>query len=192
METNKVVFLKGNWVTLRPLRKSTDIDQALVWINDEEIRKFISAFQPVSHSEEEEWFDSIGKKKDSIHFAIEAPDGTFIGVISLHRINWQSRTAVTGALIGEKQYQGKGYGTDAKMALLKYAFCELNLRKISSHALEYNARSISYSKKCGYKIEGILKKHIFKGGKYWNEVILSVYKKDWLPLWRAHRVRGKS
>ncbi len=188
METQKVVFLVGKKVILRPLDKRGDIDSCLRWINDEEVRRFISAYRPNSYIEEEEWFDSLHKRDDSIHLAVETKeDGIFIGVMGVHHINWRNRTAVTGAIIGEKNYWGKGYGTDAKMILLNYAFNELNLRKISSHVLSFNKRSVAYSKKCGYKIEAVLKNQIFKNGKYWDEVILSLYKKDWFPLWKKYR-----
>ena len=38
-------------------------------------------------------------------------------------------------MIGEKSYWGKGYGTDAKMVLLDYAFSELGFRMVKSEAL---------------------------------------------------------
>ncbi len=111
--------------------------------------------------------------------------------MGIHRINWKDRTATTGAVIGEKAYWGKGYGSEAKKLLLDYAFNELNLRKICSGALAFNGRSQAYSKKCGYEVEGVLKQHIFKNGEYHDLVQLAVFKEQWLPLWKKFRKRGR-
>ena len=63
--------------------------------------------------------------------------------------------------------------------ILEFAFNELNLRKIYSEVIDYNKRSIAYSEKCGYKIEACLPKHYYKKGKYWDKIILSIYRKNW-------------
>jgi len=101
----------------------------------------------------------------------------------------QSRVATTGAVIGEKDCWNKGYGTDAKMALLEYAFNTLNLRKIMSSVIAFNGRSKRYSEKCGYRVEGRIRAWHFKNGRYWDEMIMSVTKSQWLAAFE--RYRGK-
>ena len=194
METNekRIVFMSGRLVNLRPLRKSTDLESALRWINDPEIRYFLKATFPVTEAGEAAFFDGIEKKDDTASFAIETKDGTFIGVIGLHKIDFKNGTAMTGALIGEKEYWGKGYGTDAKMLVLEYAFNELGLRKVCSHAYEFNERSIAYSMHCGYKTEGRLRKQVFKRGRHWDVVVLGVLRDEWIPIWRRYRSTGRT
>jgi len=178
MTTDRVVFLRGENVVLRPLGKS-DLPRLLRWINDPEVRYFLEAFMPMHEGEEEEWLESLSKRKpNDLVLAIETKEGEHIGNIGLHRISWRDRTAVTGALIGEKEYWGKGLGTEAKMLLLDYAFNTLNLRKICSQVLAFNGRSIAYSKKCGYVEEGTFRAHIFRNGEYHDLVNLAVFKKD--------------
>lgn len=191
LKQNKIVFLKGKKVILRPLRKSTDLESCLRWINDPEITQYLSIYLPMSAQSEEEWFDALSKRQNDIIFAIETLDGALIGTMGLHGINWKDKTATTGAMIGEKEYWGKGYGTDAKMILLDYALNTLNLRKICSSVLSYNKRSLRYNLHCGYKIEGVRKKQMFKSGRYRDEIILGVFKKDWLPYWRKYKKMAK-
>ena len=192
-QEKRIVFLKGKKVILRPLRKSTDIEHTLRWINDPEIRQYLTTFLPISEQKEEAWFDGLLERENDLVFAIETldgiTDGTFIGTMALNHINWKDRVAVTGALIGEKSYWNSGYGTDAKMILLDYAFNTLNLRKICSSVLEFNKRSLRYNLRCGYKIEGRKRKQIFKNGKYWDEIILGVFQKEWLPIWKKYQER---
>ena len=66
------------------------------------------------------------------------------------------------------------------MALLEYAFDILNLRKIISRVKAFNSRSQRYSEKCGYVVECKIKDRFFEAGKYWDEIILSVTREQWL------------
>lgn len=121
-EKPKLVFLKGKKVNLRPLRKSTDFEPCLRWINDPEVNQYLAMYLPVSEKKEEEWFDALSKNSNEVVLGIKTLDGKLIGVMGLHNIDSKDRTALTGALIGEREYWNKGYGTDAKMILLNYAF----------------------------------------------------------------------
>jgi RimJ/RimL family protein N-acetyltransferase len=181
-----VIFLRSKKVILRPINRETDLPKLIKWINDPEIRRFLLPYLPVSHEMEQEWLDSLEKSAaNQIVLAIETLDGNFIGTMGIHHINWKDRTAVTGTLIGEKKYRStkrrrKGYGTDAKMAVLDYIFNTLNLRKVCSSVIVFNERSLHYSLKCGYKIEGRRRKQIFKDGEYYDEIMLGVFKEEWL------------
>jgi RimJ/RimL family protein N-acetyltransferase len=190
MENTKkrVIFIKGFKIILRPMNKETDLEKCWRWINDPEIRKNLKNFIPLNKQSEEEWFDSLSKRSDNIILGIETIDqNNLIGTMGLHKIGWKDRVATTGTLIGEKEFQNKGFGTDAKMFLLHYAFNTLNLRKICSAAWEFNERSIAYNEKCGYKIEGRKKEQIFEDGKYWDEILLAVFKKDWEAVWEKYK-----
>ena len=179
--STEIVFLKSNRVILRPVLKK-DLPQLLKWINDIEIQQYLNAHLPVMEAEEDEWFDALHKSRSQVVFAIVA-DGKLIGNMGIHNIDHRNGTASTGALIGNKKYWGKGYGSEAKMILLNYAFNTLNLRKVSSSVIAFNERSYNYSKKCGYKDEGRLKAQHYAFGKYWDEILLAVFQADWQPLW---------
>jgi len=185
-ENKRVIFLSGKKVVLRPVCKETDLDSIYRWINDPEVNRYVEGYLPMTKEAEAEWIDRVSKNKDIV-LAIETLEGRHIGSMGLHKIKWKDRTATTGAMIGEKDHWGKGYGTDAKMILLNYAFNTLNLRKISSSVFSFNKRSLAYSLKCGYKVEGVLNRQRFVNGRYYDEVLLGVFKKDWQPLWREYK-----
>ncbi|MDE2037908.1 MAG: GNAT family N-acetyltransferase [Patescibacteria group bacterium] len=185
-KTETPVFLRGRKTILRPLSES-DLPLCQKWINDPEVRVFIKNIFPMTMGAEREWLESRSKKNDKDIILIIEVKGRPIGSMGIHGIDWKDRTATTGALIGEKQYWGKGYGTDAKMALLDYAFNTLNLRKIMSRVIAFNARSLAYSLHCGYKVEGRLRRQHFVGGRYWDEIILGLFRSDWLKCWEKWR-----
>lgn len=186
-EKDRVVFLKGKKTILRPGRKETDLEDFVRWFNDPEISQYLSIYTPMWHDREAEWFDALGKSNTDIHLVIETLEGLAIGIMGIHLIDWKDRVGTTGAMIGEKEYWNKGYGSDAKMQLLNYAFNTLNLRKICSSVYAFNERSIHYNVNCGYQIEGTRKEQFFRNGKYWDEVMLGLFKEDWLPHWEKYQ-----
>ena len=180
-----VVFLRGKKVILRPPDKK-DIPLLAKWINDPEIRCFINNFLPTTEGAERVWLEGLDKKPPTDIVLIIEVAGKAIGSMGLHRINMKDRVATTGAIIGEKEYWGKGYGTDAKMILLDYAFNTLNLRKVMSSVKAFNRRSLSYSLHCGYCVEGRLRRQHFVDGKYYDEIMLGVFRHEWLPYWQKY------
>lgn len=191
-EQKQTVCLVGKKVILRPRRKELDLENCWRWINDPEIAPFIQIVPPIDFKSEEEWFDGVGKDGNNKVFVIvDKENGKPIGNMGLHNIDWVHRFAVSGALIGEKEYWGKGYGTDAKMLLLNYAFNTLGLRKVCSSVYDFNSRSLDYNKHCGYKVEGVLRKQRFKAGKYCDEILVAVFREDWEPIWDLYQKTGK-
>jgi RimJ/RimL family protein N-acetyltransferase len=77
-----------------------------------------------------------------------------IGSTGLYGIRWTHGEAWAGISIGERAYWGRGYGTDAMRLLLRYAFTELNLVRISLNVLSDNPRAIRSYQKAGFVIEG--------------------------------------
>lgn len=189
MSTTNIVFLSGKKTNLRPVSRE-DIPKLLVWINDPEVRQFVSSVVPTTQKFEEDWVDGLCKDKNNVVLVIETKDGVALGLMGLHRIDWVDRVATTGALIGEKEYWGKGFGGDAKMALLDYAFNTLNLHRINSDVIAFNERSLNYSLRCGYKIEGTKRQAMFRHGKYWDRIELGLLREEWIPIWEKYNETG--
>ncbi len=182
-----IQFLKGKRVSLRPVLKE-DVPQFLRWMNDPDVLQYLGMSLPTMEVEEDQWFEGLAKKKqNNLIFAVVTVEGKLIGTMGLHNIIWADRTATTGAVIGDKAYWNKGYGTEAKMLLLNFAFNTLNLRKICSSVFAFNKRSYAYQKKCGYVEEGRRLRQRYRKGRYQDELLMAVFKKYWLPLWRAYQ-----
>lgn len=186
-QENRVVFLKGKKVNLRPVMKA-DLPLVTRWINDPDVWHWLATNTPSSLEDEEVWLEGLRKKKDTnLVFVIETAEGRAIGVMGLHDIHAEDRTATTGSFIGEKECWDKQLGSEAKLLLLNYAFNTLNLRKICSGAFAFNERSIRYSLRCGYKEEGRLREHIFRDGKYHDKVLLAIFREDFVPVWEKYQ-----
>ena len=184
---DRIVFRMGKHVYLRPILKE-DIPHFTRWINDPEVTAFLKMSVPMTPEDELAWFESLQKRKDTdISFAIALTDtDEVIGNMSLVRINHRHGTATTGSMIGSKDCWGKGYGTEAKMLLLEYAFHTLNLRKICSTVYAFNGRSKRCLEKCGYREEARLRDHIYSNGSYHDVFLLAVFREEFEKLWKEY------
>lgn len=185
------IFLRGKKVNLRPVRRE-EIPLYAKWINDPDVRIFLNNTFPFTFEAEEKAYEKMSARDpNNVILAIETRRGELIGLMGIHNIDWVNRTATTGTNIGDKKYWGKGYGTDAKMTLLDYCFNTLGLHRINSTAIAYNERSVRYSLRCGYKIEGRLREQYFRKGARYDSVMLGVLREEWLPLWLRYQKTGR-
>ena len=95
-------------------------------------------------------------------------DDRLIGFIGLDRDVYPHGDAFVGIGIGERDFWGKGYSTDAMEVILRYAFLELNLRRVSLDTFEYIPRAIHSYEKVGFIHEGRARKFLLREGRRWD------------------------
>lgn len=156
-------------IFLRAL-STDDFDFVYKWHTDEDLyQTLIGPFRFVSKDAEKEWLQNKVKySNQEINLMIcLRDDAQPIGMVSVRDIDWIARVGhFTGLMIGEREYQKKGYGSEALQLLLKYLFQELGLNRIWGFALSDNKPSLKMLEKCGFLIEGHLKQHAYKLGAY--------------------------
>lgn len=103
-----------------------------------------------------------------------------IGYIILFALSWSHGDAELGIGLGERAYWGQGYGTDAVRVMLRYAFTELNLRRVTLGVFAYNSRAINAYKKAGFKVEGRLRQHLARDGQRDDMIVMGVLREEWL------------
>jgi len=109
-------------------------------------------------------------------------DDKLIGEIGLDVVNWPGRDAFVGLGIGETEYWSKGYGTDVMNVLLRFAFTEINLRRVSLGVFEYNPRAIRSYEKAGFRHEGRLRHLLNREGRRWDNLFMGILREEWLEL----------
>ena len=176
-------MLKGDRVLLGPVKREY-IDSYLKWLNDPEITQYLSIFLPLTRMMEEDWIENLKNRNDTIVFAILIPDENdtekLIGNCGLHAIDWKNRVGEVGIMIGEKEYQSKGYGTEAVELLLDYGFKTVNLNRIQLRVYEFNSRAINSYNKIGFVEEGRMRQAIFINGVYHDIIFMSILQEEWL------------
>ena len=85
-----------------------------------------------------------------------------------------------GIGIGERQDWNNGYGTDAMQVILRYAFMELNLRRVTLNVFEYNPRAIRSYEKAGFRHEGRIRQYLNRDGQRWDILYMGILREEWM------------
>jgi RimJ/RimL family protein N-acetyltransferase len=176
-------MLEGKIVNLRPMEPE-DLARDFTWINDREVTRFLAARYPISKAAEERWLSELPPNDFShgLRMAIETKDGTHIGNLDLHQLSAEDSKAGLGIMIGDKAYWSNGYGSDAIITLLRFAFDEMNLNRVWLHVYDFNDRAVACYQKCGFQIEGRLRQHNYAEGRYFDSIVMGCLRDEFRAL----------
>jgi len=152
-----------------------DLDRSHRWHNDPELyRTLVGGFRFVSRVAEEEWLRRrIAYSTAEINLAVcRAGDCEHVGNVYLRDIDWVSRNAGLHLLIGEPAQRGKGYGQSALRQIMRHAQADLGLARLYLYVLEENAPARRIYEKCGFVVEGKLRRHVFKEGRFQDLLLM--------------------
>lgn len=171
-------MFEGKLVRLRAHTRE-DLPRYVTWINDQEVARYLTFYRPIALEDEERWFAGLGERRNEEVFAIETLDGEHIGAGGLHGIDRIARAATLGIFIGNRDYWGRGYGSDAVALLLEFAFDQLNLHRVSLHVYDYNTRAIRAYERRGFVHEGRLRQAGFREGRYYDILVMGILDEEY-------------
>lgn len=173
-------FLEGEKVGLKKLTLEEATQKYVDWLNDMEVTKYLVSGSFPSDVEDIREYIKKANGPNTVSFAIyEKSTDRHIGNVKLDKIDWISRKAEFGIMIGDKSCWGKGYGTETTQLILKYAFDILNLEKIDLGLVEENIPAYKTYKKLGFIEEGRRQNEQFIDGSYHDTIIMGITKKRW-------------
>ena len=173
-------MISGKKIRLRALERS-DLAKVWEWLNDEEGMWFWAepSYTPSLAEVEQRLAGSQGVVGHSCkQFIIETQEGIPIGRIFYDHLDTKHQRTEVGIQIGEKEYWGRGHGTDAMIAFLDYLFNELGLHRVYLHLQSYNTRALKCYEKCGFVQEGILRRHSFARGEYHDDLMMGILRDE--------------
>lgn len=158
-----------------------DYKTSIQWRQNEHIWDMVGGPKYfVSESYEKKWVENAIFNTKDIRLAIcLLDDNKYIGNVYMTDINEINRSCQSHIIIGNEDYWGQGYAKEALLKAVAYMFNERNINRIQAYILESNEQSLRMHQKCGYKIEGILRESVFKAGRYQNQYLLSLLRKDY-------------
>jgi RimJ/RimL family protein N-acetyltransferase len=128
----------------------------------------------------EEW-EKDEPSNDFVVFDIIALDSDKpIGFVALFAIDYVRGNTWVGIGIGERDYWGKGCGTEAMRMAIRYAFVELNLHRVNLGVFEYNPRAQRAYEKAGFVYEGRSRQELHREGRRWDGIYMGVLRPEWL------------
>lgn len=167
----------GENIYLAP-RTLEDAEKYAKWLNDFYITDYTGrSHQSMTIENERKYLEEV-MSEDGIFGIIELKTDKLIGSVGLHKINSCKRTGTLGIFIGEREFQDKGYGTEAVKLILDYGFNYLNLNNVDLSVMEFNSRAIACYKKCGFKEIGKRRKCEFIDGNYYDSLYMDILAKE--------------
>lgn len=175
------IYLSGNQVYLRSPTASDFGETMVRWVNDREVTKYLSRGTfPGQAAAFQDEFASLKNSTTEIQFAICTKEkGLCIGITGLHSVNWIARHAEFRILIGEKDFWGKGVGTEALQILTAYGFEILNLNKVWLGVNAGNQKAYQSYLKGGFSEEGRLRQEVYRNGLYFDVVRMSLLRSEY-------------
>lgn len=157
-----------------------DLKWLLKYRNEPSINMNFNQPTPLSYEEQLNWYkDQVLTKKTFAY--IMTLNQVNIGYVAIQNINWITRSAEISHFIVDCFDQSL-FCQVAHLIMLQTAFRSLNLHRIHSICFEFN-KVIEELKKIGFKIEGVIRDHCFKDGKYFNSYLISILKEDYESLY---------
>jgi diamine N-acetyltransferase len=177
-------FLVGERIYLRPLEKD-DLPTIRTWSNDPEIRCLTGEVTPMSMAGADSFYDRVMNDQNRIWFVIALKeDNRIIGETGLLRIFYPWRNTDLSIIIGEKSAWGAGYGSEAMLLMLDYAFGYLGLHRVSIGVVGFNERALRFYEKIGFKREGIQRDGYYFNHEFSDFVMMAILEDEYRALYK--------
>jgi len=162
-----MAFDIGNGIRLTEFRQS-DRDALVEHLSNKEVYKRTLRIPfPYTADDADNWLATVSEKADQpSRWAIRNQIDLLIGGVGFDDlILGQSHRAEIGYWLAQP-YWGRGIMPAAVRAVCRHAFETLGLVKITGHVFSFNDASARVLEKCGFQLEGYLRKHFVKDGQF--------------------------
>ncbi|WP_151476974.1 GNAT family N-acetyltransferase [Streptomyces albicerus] len=159
----------GDLVMLRAMEPS-DAEALWRWNHDPEVMRWMSDgyAQSLAHVKkrmEERPRNTYGEVLVGIEVL---EDNTLIGLVQLRDAEPETGCAELDIYLGEKEYWGRGYATDAMRTICRYGFQKMRLHKITLTVVTENHPAHRVYQKVGFVEEGRLRQVFRRDGQWYD------------------------
>jgi len=146
--------IEGDRIYLRVLDEEKDATEEYCdWLNDPDVNKYLET-KEATISELMQYIKDKNNDPNSLFLGVFLKkDSKHIGNIKLEPIDFDDKKATLGILIGNKEYWGRGLGTEATKLLIEYAFNTLDLIEVNLGVISENKAAIRVYEKVGFNYE---------------------------------------
>ena len=173
--TQDAVHIKGRIATIRSKRVS-DAWNEYVWRSNPRLAA-LDAAAPLNlqYMDFERFYreDLRKGKRRSLRFSIEDENGNHIGNCMCYDYDARLKQAEFGIMIGDSEYWGRGYGSDAIKIVLEYVFTSTKIRRLYLNTLTSNKRAQRAFEHAGFRRYN----HVWREGK--SFVQMEILSREW-------------
>jgi RimJ/RimL family protein N-acetyltransferase len=158
MVERRAFKMRGKKIGLAVLEKY-DLPLFKKWLNDPRLSIFMREFDEMLADENiQEWYERSVQDPEQVDFSIvNMKSGELVGACTLINIDGRNSTAEARLFIGEAEFWNKGYGSEALILLMDYAFNVLNLHNVRLKVNAINKNAIHVYEKLGFRMAGKLR-----------------------------------
>ena len=185
-------LFEGRDIRFGPIDYEKDPEIESRWTHDSAFMRMyeINPARPLSAAIIKKQYEKLEKQveedKNLYQFMIRArEDDRLIGRAAIQWIEWTNGNAWLHLGIGSVQDQRKGYGSQALGMLMRFAFAELNLFRLSARIPEYNQAAISLFSKFGFVEEIRRRQALDRDGRRWDMLVFGLLHSEWKAQARA-------
>ncbi len=170
-------MIQGERIALCAIER-THLPNYVQWFNDPAVLTYFGRVEPMSLTEEEQWYEQMLQDSSQRNFAVEL-DGRHIGGAGFGRIDGRNASAEVGLFIGQPDLWDQGLGYDVLHTLLRFGFEQMNLNRICLRVFAENHRAVHLYEKLGFQHEGRWRQAEFRHGRYHDLLWMSVLRQEW-------------
>ena len=159
-----------------------DAEHFARWSNDDSYLRMCEndPAKPITAEAYAQWERPFLSAPGSYFFRLRTLDGDrMIGTVVIADVQSVHRTGMMGIVIGEREYRGKGYGSDAIRLILRFAFDELNLYRVWTHTISFNRDAMRAYERAGFRHEGTGRGMIEREGRRFDLVHYGMLREEW-------------
>lgn len=179
-------LFEGQDIRFGPIDHEKDPEIESKWTHDSEFMRLmeINAARPMSVAMVKKQYEKLEKQieedKNLYYFMIRTKgDDRLIGKAAIQWIEWTNGNGFLRLGFGAAEDRCKRYGTQALQMLLRFAFAELNLFRVSALVPEYNEGAIALLKKFGFVQEVRRRKSLERDGRRWDLYVFGLLNDEW-------------
>jgi RimJ/RimL family protein N-acetyltransferase len=187
MDLQRSLF-EDQLVVLAPIDYEKDAVIESQWTHDASYLRMLKPdiAQPLSPAKVKNGYENIEKSmeedKNVFYFNIRVrPDERLIGFAQIYSVSWTHDAGMLRLGIGEAHDRRKGYGSPALGLLLRYAFEELNLYRLTALIPEYNQAAQRFFEKAGFVVEVRRRQALHRDGHRCDLLHMGLLRDEWLP-----------
>lgn len=173
-------ILQKNGYGIRAI-KLEDIEWARQVHNEPSVLRMLTDPRPVSASKQRIWFKNLQKSQSSERWIVEYKKEK-IGIVRIDEIDHINKSVRIGLDV-HKKFRGKGHAKKIYKFLFEHWFEKENMNRIWLMVAEYNEIAYNLYRKLGFKEEGRARQALFRDGKYYDYIIMSILRDEWRSLW---------
>lgn len=193
-------LFEGQLICLAPIDHEKDAEVESKWTHDAGYLRMLDTRPavPLCAAKVKKNYEAIekemGEAGNVFHFTIRTrpanagageqagKDSRLVGFARIYWVEWSHGAGVVKLGIGETADRGQGFGSEALRLLLRFAFREINLYRLSALISQDNPVALHLFQKAGFVEEVRRRKALYRDGRRFDLIHVGILREEWERL----------